>query len=132
MTQIFSCQNEELPIYCHYKLTVIFRSIKISSFSRRSDDLSMDLASSFTSIVSCEAIDGRIDLPVEFAHVVFVKNVDVGGFFTKAVVFVTLVASVRRFHLGKSSLHAVLVSFPEAVFGKRIENSLKIGINIWK
>ena len=107
-------------------LAVIFVSIKISSFSCRSDDLSKDFASSFTGISSCEAIYRCIDLSVEFAHVIFVEHGDISCFVSKTIFFVTQVASVSSVQLSKSSFHAVLVSVPEAFFRKRVENSLKI------
>ena len=109
-----------------FYLTVISGSIEVSSFSCRSDYLSIDLASSLTGISSCEAINRCIDLSVEFAHVIFVEHGDISCFVSKTIFFVTQVASVSSVQLSKSSFHAVLVSVPEAFFRKRVEDSLKI------
>ena len=78
---------------------VIFRSVEISSFSRRLNDSSVDLPSSLAGVVLCETIHRCVDLSVEFAHVALVKSVDIGSFFAESVFFETLFASKRPVHL---------------------------------
>jgi hypothetical protein len=55
-------------------LTVIFLVEEILHFSRRSNDLSVDLAASLTSVVSRVAVDRCVDLSIQPAEVVFVEN----------------------------------------------------------
>ena len=77
-------------VQTHNLLAVMFFIHEVSDFSGGSDDLSVDLASSITSIPSCKAVDSSIDLSVELAHVAIIKNLNRISFSTEAIFFVAV------------------------------------------
>ena len=95
-------------------LAIILVVEELLDFSRRSDDLSVNLASSFASVVSRVAVDCRVDLPVQLAHVVSVEDGDFVSFFSVLwEVFIVAGRSIlgyRSRDFIKSFLHSALVS----------------------
>jgi len=55
-------------------LTLIFTIKELLHFSCRSNDLSIDLASSLASMVSRVTVDRSVHLSIELAEVVFVEH----------------------------------------------------------
>jgi hypothetical protein len=93
-------------------LAVVLVAEDFLDFSRRSNDLSVNLASSFASVVPRVAIDCCVDLPVQLAHVVSVEDSDFVSFFS--ILWEVLVVAVRSIdgfrNLCKSFDHSALLS----------------------
>ena len=102
---------------------------ELLDLSRRSNDLSVDLASSLAGIVSRVAVDRRVDLPVELAHVIGVKDGHlisfVGGGFCEVLV-VARNSGVCVLEFVQSFLHSAGVSASPFFFCDGIDNTLKI------
>ena len=79
---------------------------EVLDFSTMSDNLSVDFSSSRASVVACPAVERRVDLAVEFAHVVFVKNLDGICLAAEAVFFVARLASHRILRFCKKFVHS--------------------------
>ena len=71
-------------------LAVVILVEEFLDFSRRSNDLSVDFASSTAGVVSCPAVERGVDLPVQRAHVIFIEDGDVRSFIAEAVFFAAL------------------------------------------
>ena len=87
---------------------------KLLHFSRRSDNLSVDLAPSIASVVSCVAADRRVDLSIELADVVFVENSDFISLVVAAVANVVVIAGGAGFRVFQ-----LLEDFAQSVFISR-------------
>ena len=83
-------------------LAIVFVVEIFLDFSRRSDDLSVDFASSFAGVVARVAVDRRVDLSVQLAHIVGVENVDLVAFFVSAFWEVFVVARLSAVSFKKS------------------------------
>ena len=111
------------------ELAAHFVIVEVSGFSSGSNDLAVNLAASFASVVSRPAIEGSVDLPIEFAEVVFLKDLDVvsGVIVVKAVFFVAVFAVVRIDRLVEGFVESVDVSFgPRSVLWESSSDSLKV------
>ena len=114
-------------------LAVIFIVEEFLDLSRRSNDLSVDLASSLAGVVSRVAVDRRVDLPVQLAHVVGVENCHlisfIGGF-SWEVLFVAVFSGVSALEFVESFLHSAGVSASPFFVGDGIHNTLKLRFKI--
>jgi len=108
-------------------LAVVLFVEELFGFSRRSDDLSVNLASSLASIVSRVAVECRVDLAVQLAHVVSVKDGDLISFFffSDGEVFIVAVdSSVGSSKFVKMFVHSITVSDSPFLVSNRIYHSL--------
>ena len=107
-------------------LAVVLFVEELFGFSRRSDDLSVNLASSLASIVSRVAVECRVDLTVQLAHVVSVEHGDlISFFFSGGEVFIVAVdSSVGPSKFVKMFVHSITVSDSPFLVSNRIYHSL--------
>ena len=77
--------------------TVISRVVEISNLSSSSNDLAIDLASTVASVVSSPAIESRVHLRIQSAHVALVEDLDIIGSVrsSEGVFFVAIFAGGR-------------------------------------
>jgi hypothetical protein len=83
---------------------------EVFDLSAMSDNLSVDFSSSRASVVACPAVERRVDLAGEFAHVVFVEDLGRICLASEAVFFVARLASHRVFCFCKKFDHSGSVS----------------------
>ena len=111
-------------------LAAVFLIKKVLDFSRRSDDLSVDLSTAFAGMVSGEAIDSSIHLRVQLAKVVLVENSDLVSLL-RVVFWVSLVvAGVAKVLDGQADSiedlpHAACVSASPFLTYDGIDDSLE-------
>ena len=98
---------------------------EVLDLSTMSDNLSVDFSSSRASVVACPAVERRVDLPVEFAHVVLVENLDGICLAAEAVFFVARLTSHRILRLFKKFVHSCGVSLSVFFAAAHSNNSLK-------
>jgi hypothetical protein len=115
---------EKIP--CVLELTIVVVVEKHLYFSRRSNDLSVDLSSTFTSSLPRVAVDGSIDLSVELAHVFSVEDgyfiALVHGYWKVLVIARGSIVGVFEFY--ESFMHSCGVSRSPPLFRDGINHSL--------
>ena len=128
MNELGQNSSYEPHSFCIEDLALVLVVEEFFDLSRRSNDLSVDLASALTGVVSGVAVDGGVDLAVELAHVVGVEDGDLISFNIVVRSEVLLVA--RNTGVGSCKSvedlgHSSGVSASPAFFGSRIDNTLK-------
>ena len=110
-------------------LTVILFVKEALDLPCRSDDLSVDLSSSLASVVSSEAVDRRVYLIIELAHVVAVKDSYLISFFgslSRKVLFVARNSCLGSLESVESLLHTARVSTAPFLIDDGINHTLKM------
>ena len=111
------------------ELAIILIIKEFLDFSRRPNDLSVDLTATCACVVSRVGVDRRVDLSVQLAHVISVKDCYLVSFFSAFwEVFVIARRSILVFGILESReiiQHSSSVSGSPSLIGDRINKSLK-------
>jgi hypothetical protein len=98
LTELISKRNKICSL-SRRDLAVVTIVEEFLDLSRRSNDLSVDLAAARAGVVSRVAVDRRVDLAVELAHVISVEDVDLISFVGGGIWEVLIVAKKNIFFL---------------------------------